>query len=284
MKTWHRINCARLRNKLFVVASLEKTSSGALTKCSGRLEAWLDDGTDILLRTVFKQALEQRLRSSSKNGFEFARKRQLLVFDRFLARVATVLGDSVMLKGGLVLELRLDRARTTKDVDLRLMGSPDATLVDLQKAARLDLGDLLEFEIARDQVHPSIQNEGMQYEGLRFRARCTLAGAPYGQPFGVDASFGEPIFGEPEIVVAEDMLGFAGIAPPAAARLSNRVSYRRKIARIHNASASSQFACKGFSRPCPPRDGQENRSEAFERRAQTDVCFSRNPFTPGHVA
>jgi hypothetical protein len=41
---------------------------------------------------AFKQALEQRLRSSSKTGAGFARKRQLLVFDRFLARVVAVLG------------------------------------------------------------------------------------------------------------------------------------------------------------------------------------------------
>jgi hypothetical protein len=46
---------------------------------------------------AFKQALEQRLRSATNAGAEFARKRQLLVFDRFLAR----------------------------DVDPRLMGSPD---------------------------------------------------------------------------------------------------------------------------------------------------------------
>ena len=56
---------------------------------------------------AFKQALEQRLRSSAKTGAEFARKRQLLVFDRCLARVVAVLGDATMLKGGLVLELRL---------------------------------------------------------------------------------------------------------------------------------------------------------------------------------
>lgn len=49
----------------------------------------------------FKQALEQRLRSTSATGGEFARKRQLLVFDRFLARVVAVLGDAAMLKGGL---------------------------------------------------------------------------------------------------------------------------------------------------------------------------------------
>lgn len=70
---------------------------------------------------AFKQALEQRLRTSAKTGAEFARKRQLLVFDRFLARVVAVLGDAATLKGGLVLELRLARARTTKDVDLRMM-------------------------------------------------------------------------------------------------------------------------------------------------------------------
>ncbi len=32
---------------------------------------------------AFKQALEQRLKASSKDGVDFARRRQLLVFDRF---------------------------------------------------------------------------------------------------------------------------------------------------------------------------------------------------------
>lgn len=43
---------------------------------------------------AFKQALEQRLRTSVRSGPELARKRQLLVFDRFLARVVAVLGDA----------------------------------------------------------------------------------------------------------------------------------------------------------------------------------------------
>ncbi len=54
----------------------------------------------------------------------------------------------------------------------------------------------------------------MKYEGLRFRAACTLAGKVYGQPFGVDVAFGDPILGEPEVAFAEDTLAFAGIAPP----------------------------------------------------------------------
>ena len=54
---------------------------------------------------AFKQALEHRLKASSSTGLDFARRRQLLVFERFLARVGQVAGDAVTLKGGLVLEL-----------------------------------------------------------------------------------------------------------------------------------------------------------------------------------
>jgi hypothetical protein len=32
----------------------------------------------------------------------------------------------------------------------------------------------------------------MQYDGLRFRAECKLAGKVYGQRFGVDVAFGDP--------------------------------------------------------------------------------------------
>jgi hypothetical protein len=163
---------------------------------------------------AFKQALEQRLRSAAKTGAELARKRQFLVFDRFLARIGVALGDAATLKGGLVLELRLDRARTTKDVDLRIVGSADDILARLQDAGRRNLGDFMTFEVGPDDNHPEIQNEGMPYEGRRFRAGCKLAGKVYGQPFGVDVAFGDPILGEPEIVVAEDVLAFAGIAPP----------------------------------------------------------------------
>lgn len=163
---------------------------------------------------AFKQALEQRLRTSAKTGAEFARQRQLLVFERFLARITAVFGDAATLKGGLVLELRLARARTTKDVDLRMLGSPDDVLARLQEAARRDLGDFMTFEVGADEDDPAILNDGMQYEGRRFRAECRLAGKLYGQRFGVDVGFGDPMLGEPEVVVAEDVLAFAGIAPP----------------------------------------------------------------------
>ena len=164
---------------------------------------------------AFKQALEQRLKAASSSGVDFGRRRQLLVFDRFLARVMAIFGDAALLKGGLVLELRLERARTTKDIDLRLIGSPEHVLAELQQAGRLDLKDFMTFEITPDTEHPEIQSDGMRYEGFRFRTECRLAGKLYGQRFGVDVAFGDPILGEPEIVNAEDTLAFAGVAPPA---------------------------------------------------------------------
>ncbi|MFZ5443787.1 MAG: nucleotidyl transferase AbiEii/AbiGii toxin family protein [Myxococcota bacterium] len=66
-----------------------------------------------------------------------------------------------MLKGGLVLELRLDRARTTKDVDLRMVGSPEDVLAKLQEAGRKNLGDFMAFEIGPDDDHPELQNDGI---------------------------------------------------------------------------------------------------------------------------
>jgi len=57
----------------------------------------------------------------SKSGPDFNRRRQLLVFDRFLARIVDLFGDAMTLKGGVAMELRLERARATRDVDLRMM-------------------------------------------------------------------------------------------------------------------------------------------------------------------
>lgn len=164
---------------------------------------------------AFKAALETRLkRDAATHHFDMSRRRQLEIFYRFLARVTHVLGDRVVLKGGLVLELRLERARTTKDVDLRMMGSSDEALEHLQAAGALELEDYMRFEVQRDRHHPDILSDGMKYDGHRFRAQCMLAGQIYGSPFGVDVGFGDPLTGEPDEIAASDLLRFAGIEPP----------------------------------------------------------------------
>ena len=74
----------------------------------------------------FKVALEDRLKKrASLRGTAVHRVRQRFVMERFLARVAQTFGSTVTLKGGLALELRLENARSTKDIDLRAVGDPE---------------------------------------------------------------------------------------------------------------------------------------------------------------
>jgi len=90
------------------------------------------------------------------------------------------------------------------------------------------------FEVGPDEEHPEIQNEGMQYDGLRFHAECKLAGKLYGQPFGVDVAFGDPILGEPEV------------------RRGPKMSSRSRVSRRRPA-------------PLPDRDGTSRRSFTHTR-------------------
>jgi hypothetical protein len=162
----------------------------------------------------FKQALETRLRNEAlATGVPLGRLRQLVVFDRFLARVFQLLGDRVVAKGGVVLEVRLRRARTTKDVDLGFRGDLDGVLDALTRAAALDLGDRLSFRIEPDREHPTIEVVGMTYGGRRFRAEGRLAGKPYGTPFGVDVAAGDVVAVPPDVVEGTRFLTFAGVRP-----------------------------------------------------------------------
>lgn len=161
---------------------------------------------------AFKQAVEHRLRErATADGVEIARLRQLLVFDRFLARIDIVFGDRAILKGGLVVELRLKRARTTKDIDLRLPGDPDEALKKLQQAGRLDLDDFLTFEVRPDSRHPGIEADGTLHQGRRYRVRGLLAAKIYGSSFGLDIAFAEPYAGEVEEICGSSFLAFAGV-------------------------------------------------------------------------
>lgn len=163
---------------------------------------------------AFRQALEARIRRLARDRAQpIARVRQILVFDRFLARVFAVLGDRAVVKGGVVLELRLDRARTTRDIDLRVSGNPDDVLDVLKSACQLELGDFLSFVIDVDPDHPAIEGDGIVYEGRRYRAEAALAGKIYGERFGVDAAFGDALTTAPEAIEGTDFFAFIGLAP-----------------------------------------------------------------------
>ncbi|OIO98304.1 MAG: hypothetical protein AUK03_01455 [Anaerolineae bacterium CG2_30_64_16] len=98
---------------------------------------------------AFRRALEDRLRRQSlQTGMALTRLRKLVAFDRFLARLVQAQPDAWMLKGGLVLQLRLgDRARMTKDIDVLLTLPHPEVQRALVSASRLDLSDWFTFTL-----------------------------------------------------------------------------------------------------------------------------------------
>jgi len=195
---------------------------------------------------AFKEALEARLRSAAKaSGQEQNRLRMRLVMDRFAVRVLEEYREDVLLKGGVVLELRLAEARATKDLDLRLVGDPELTLARMQRAGRSALDDHLAFEVRPDPRNPTIEAEGMRYQGLRFRVQARLAGKVYGGPFGVDAAFAEPLVGEPELVRASDFLAFAEIDAPMLRVYPLETHIAEKLHALHGAPSATEHAGEG---------------------------------------
>jgi hypothetical protein len=160
--------------------------------------------------------LDTRLKKSATEGRDLTRLRQLLIFERFLARIVEEFDDAVVVKGGMVLELRLRRARMTKDVDIRFSGDTDQLLSRLQRAGRSSLQklDFMRFEVVVDPEHPNIGDEDAKYEGQRFRVDCKIAERPYGNPFGLDVAVGDPMIREPEEIGVPDRLEFVGVPPP----------------------------------------------------------------------
>ncbi len=161
---------------------------------------------------AFKQALETRVRrAATAEQLDMNRFRQVLLYDRFLARIVHRFGGRAVVKGGVVLELRLERARSTRDIDLRLTGTTTGLLDELKAAGELDLGDRLTFLVIDSPDDDSIDGPGVVYEGKRYRAEARLAGMVYGSPFGVDVAFGDPLSGAPEVIEGTHFFEFIGL-------------------------------------------------------------------------
>ncbi len=133
-------------------------------------------------------------------------------------------GDRAVVKGGIALQLRMESARTTRDVDLRMSGDSSRLIYELRQAGQLLLDrDFLTFTVEPDPRHPTIEGEGVLYEGQRFRVEASLAGKIYGSRFGLDVGFGDLMTHPPEIVSGSDLSAFAEIP-----RVSVRV-YAREV-------------------------------------------------------
>ncbi len=177
---------------------------------------------------AFKQALMMRLKTAAKSRALSVQDMQIkFLIERLLARLFAKPNPPWVLKGGFAMELRYrPKARTTRDVDLTAASSSDLAQVRelLQEAAALDLGDHLEFRIGTARRELPGAPEG----GARFPVEALLVGKVFGR-FHVDLGIGDYVGREPEVLVGEDLLGFAGVEPARALAIPKAQQFAEKL-------------------------------------------------------
>lgn len=164
---------------------------------------------------AFRTALESRIKNISlKESVPAMRLRRQFTFDRFLCRVFNGEKDTVMLKGGYAIELRVAMARTTKDIDLCMRKkkghspSPQEMYSFFQDKASLQLGDFMEFRVSP----PLRLLTNAVYGGCRFSVEAEMSNRLFSR-FTLDVSLGDGWIEDQDSLQPRDWLAFAGIPP-----------------------------------------------------------------------
>jgi hypothetical protein len=158
---------------------------------------------------AFRRALEERLRNMGlKTGIPLVRLRKTVAFDRFLARLIQHQPDRWILKGGFAIQLRLvDKARTTKDIDVLALAELSDVLVLLRHAGEYNLQDWFRFEVEQIEDHAL-----GEFGGKRFHIRSLLDGRTF-EDFHIDVGIGDPVLDPIDRLKGPSLLDFAGIQP-----------------------------------------------------------------------
>jgi hypothetical protein len=179
---------------------------------------------------AFRAALEARLQAIAKaEGIDLQRLRRQVSFDRLLARLFVDKNAPWLLKGGYAMELRLQKARTTKDIDLTvsagLQGGPTRLLALLQDSAfgMVD-ADFFRFTIGTSVMDLDAALEG----GARYPVTASLAGREFTR-FHVDVGIGDEVVPPIEHISSRDWLDFAGIAPVVCLAISREQQFAEKL-------------------------------------------------------
>jgi hypothetical protein len=196
----------------------------------------MPDSREYKTASALRTALETRLQKLAKiQQADIQRLRRRVAFDRFLARL---LGSERrpdypwILKGGYAMELRMQLARATKDIDLAIpmaSGNPapesGASLrVLLQDAASLPLPDGFSFLIGEAKLELDAAPQG----GSRFPIHANMAGRTFAR-FGLDVGVGDELIEPVEIVQGEGWFDFAGLPRPEFRMISREQQFAEKL-------------------------------------------------------
>lgn len=180
-------------------------------------------------------ALEDRLRHIAKTDeVDILRLRRQVAFDRLLARFFSAPKAPWVLKGGYAMQLRINSARATKDIDLavrevKLLSANDQdrieTLLELLRVeAKKDLGDFFSFTIGSSKMELDSPPHG----GSRFLVDSQVDGRSF-EKFDLDVGVGD-IWIEPlEQLTSNDYLKFAGIKPQIFPSIPKEQQFAEKL-------------------------------------------------------
>ncbi len=183
--------------------------------------------------TAFRTALEGRLNNfSKKHGIDLHRLRRQVAFDRLLCRLFKSHPGNLFLKGGSSMELRIQKARTTKDIDLVLRAktlakreAQDLEIFDLlQAAAREDLNDFFVFLVG----NPTLDLEAVPYGGSRFPIEAHLDGRLFIR-FPMDVVVSSLVLDPVEEIGSQNWLEFAGIETLPFPAISREQQFAEKL-------------------------------------------------------
>ena len=178
----------------------------------------------------FRKSLEARLlmKSRSKNiGLQILR--QQVAFERFLARLFASKSSPWVLKGGHAMELRLNVARATQDIDLffktnSLYSDQKLILSKLQEDCGEIFSDFFYFR-----VRPPLKElEGPPYGGYRFPIESIVASRTFVK-FHIDVGLGDICLEPFEQIQGKGCLDFFGINPPVYQVISREQQFAEKV-------------------------------------------------------
>lgn len=165
---------------------------------------------------AFKEAVDQRLRNdAAKKNVTLDYRRQILVYERFIARLSKVFGNDFIIAGGVALEFLVERARTTKDIDIHIQFGPETAFPKLKEAGNLVLNDFLTFDVSEDarRGDAAVAIDGLDRSVHRYHVEARLGGKLYGRPFHIDLIVIDPPYYRPDEITGSDFLSFLELEP-----------------------------------------------------------------------
>ncbi len=145
----------------------------------------------------FRRAVKNKLNEISQNtGQDIQRLYRQTSYVQFLARLFLDDNVSWVLKGGHALELRLQKSRATKDIDLAMKDmewihfkkeeKSSALRELLLEKSQIDLEDYFQFKISK----PILSLYGAPYGGIRFHIEAMIDGKTFSK-FLIDIGIGD---------------------------------------------------------------------------------------------